>query len=51
MQSNNTSCNHWRTGRGSNGNLGVQTKMLLQLLERMDACVSGEKPEAKGEQE
>lgn len=31
MQSNNTSCNHWKTGRGSNGNLGAQTKMLLQF--------------------
>lgn len=51
MQSNNTSWNHWKTGRGSNGNLGVKTKMLLQLLEHMGACVAGEKPEAKRVQE
>lgn len=48
MQSNNTSWNHWKTGRGGNGNVGVQTKMLLQLLENTGACVLGEKQRQKG---
>ena len=38
MQSNNNSCNHWKAGKGSKGNLGVHIQMLLQLLECMGAC-------------